>query len=288
MSLSSQYLEELSKRYKKQVEEIQKLLDKTILSINEESKKVDERNKHLEERLIVLTSVVEALIAEKKSWSSTVYCVIVSSLVTLFVVTFCCKIPDPIAAKRIEAKRRKSMDILPPRAPPQKKKRRPSDQALKIVRSSMETSDNLARKKKKKKQTTLQRSNSISTLSEERVEIQAWERQESAPATAPVDWVEGKHLEEVPFVLEESEHSSLEPLVLTPDKIVAPNFLRTALNARADRGVNGDAVKVERKSASVDETTRLTPTVNGNASFGEAGTPKKEKKSLKKIFKKVF
>jgi hypothetical protein len=288
MSLSSQYLEELSKRYKKQVEEIQKLLDKTILSINEESKKVDERNKHLEERLIVLTSVVEALIAEKKSWSSTVYCVIVSSLVTLFVVTFCCKIPDPIAAKRIEAKRRKSMDILPPRAPPQKKKRRPSDQALKIVRSSMETSDNLARKKKKKKQTTLQRSNSISTLSEERVEVQAWERQESAPATAPVDWVEGKHLEEVPFVLEESEHSSLEPLVLTPDKIVAPNFLRTALNARADRGVNGDAVKVERKSASVDETTRLTPTVNGNASFGEAGTPKKEKKSLKKIFKKVF
>ncbi|RZC40645.1 SUN domain-containing ossification factor, partial [Asbolus verrucosus] len=302
MSLSGQYLEELSKRYKKQVEEIQKLLDKTILSINEESKKKDEYNKQLEERLTVLTAAVEALISEKKSWSSTVYCVIVSSLVTLFIVSFCCKTPDsrPTVPKSVEIKRRKSIDVVT-HSMPQKKKRRPSDQALKIVRSSMETSEGQTKKKKKKKQ-MLKRSNSISTLSEEGdylvskaslSSIQVWNRQESAPASVPVDWVEGKHIEDVPFVLEESEHSSLEPLTLPDAGIAAPNFLRTALNARSVR-VNGDAIKSAgvRKSASADETSRKSspaPSINGNLSLGEGHeTPKREKKGFKKIFKKVF
>ncbi|XP_063922817.1 SUN domain-containing ossification factor-like isoform X1 [Zophobas morio] len=282
MSLSGQYLEELSKRYKKQVEEIQKLLDKTIASISEESKKKDERNKQLEERLAALTASVDALIAEKKSWSSTVYCVIVSSLVTLFLVTFCAKIPDPIAPKRPEMKRRKSIDVV--HQPPHKKKRRPSDQALKIVRSSMEASESL--KKKKRKQQALKRSNSISTLTEEKTAA-VWTRQESAPAAVCVDWVEGKHLEEVPFVLEESEHSSLEPLALAEGgKITAPNFVKTALSSRAVR-VNGDAFKAARKSASVDETSRRKVSANGSVG-GEGGTPKEKRRGLRRIFRKVF
>lgn len=262
MSLSGQYLEELSKRYKKQVEEIQKLLDKTILGISEESKKKDERNKQLEERLNVLTANIEELIAERRSWSSTIYIVIVSSLVTLFVVTFCCKIPDPVYTRRADLKRRKSIDVVQHNAP-QKKKRRPSDQALKIVRSSMD--DSLSRKKKRKKY-VFKRSNSISTLGDEKT--QGWSRQVSAPEV-PVDWVEGKHLEEVPFVLEESEHSTLEPVAL--EKITPPpSFVQTAVAVRA--------VKV--KSVSLDETARQ----NGNANV----EVKKEKKGFKRIFKKVF
>ncbi|KYB27463.1 SUN domain-containing ossification factor isoform X1 [Tribolium castaneum] len=256
MSLSGQYLEELSKRYKKQVEEIQKLLDKTILSLNEESQKKDERNKQLEERLNVLTSNLEALLAERRSWSSTISCVVISSLVTLFIVTFCCKIPEPVAARRPELKRRKSIDVVQHTAP--KKKRRPSDQALKIVRSSMEASDNL--RKKKKRKNMLRRSNSISTLGGE--EKKAW------PEAGSIDWVEGKRFEEVPFVLEESEHSTLEPIALE-EKIAPPSFVQTAVMARAVR-VNGEAKREENGGVAVE------------------GTPKKEKKGLKRIFRKVF
>ncbi|XP_044267612.1 SUN domain-containing ossification factor [Tribolium madens] len=255
MSLSGQYLEELSKRYKKQVEEIQKLLDKTILSLNEESKKKDERNKQLEERLNVLTANLEALLAERRSWSSTISCVVISSLVTLFIVTFCCKIPEPVVARRPELKRRKSVDVVQHSAP--KKKRRPSDQALKIVRSSMEASDNF--RKKKKKKNVLRRSNSISTLGEEK---KVWQE------AGPVDWVEGKRLEEVPFVLEESEHSTLEPIALE-EKITPPSYIQTAMNARTVRA-NGEAKREENGGVNVE------------------GTPKKEKKGLRRIFKKVF
>lgn len=65
MSLSSQYLEELSKRYKKQVEELQQSFTKTILAIEEqnlrsqeqEQKNLDE-NRKLRENLTELTEKI--------------------------------------------------------------------------------------------------------------------------------------------------------------------------------------------------------------------------------------
>lgn len=269
MSLSSQYLEELSKRYKKQVEEMQKLLDKTILIMTEESKKKDEQNRQLEERLLVLTSSLEALIVDRKSWSSIIYTVVISSLVTLFILTFCYKTPESRSAfLSAEVERKKSVEVRIAQ-PHKKKQRRPSDQALRIVRSSMENGEAHAKRKKRKKQ-ILQRSNSISTLGND------IKRQEQLTPPSP-DWVERKHLEEVPFVLEESEHSTLEPLITE-----VPDYVITAQDSRLQR-VNGD---VTPKSPTADDPQIINVT-NGDVSY-TGSTPKKEKKGLRRIFKKVF
>lgn len=58
VSLSSQYLEELSRRYKKQVEEMQKL-EKTIQSMLDERKKMEDKNQQLEDRLDRLIITME-------------------------------------------------------------------------------------------------------------------------------------------------------------------------------------------------------------------------------------
>lgn len=272
MSLSSQYLEELSKRYKKQVEEMQKLLDRTILSMTEESKKKDEQNRRLEERLSMLTSTLEGLIADRKSWSSIIYTVVISSLVTLFILTFCYKIPEPrspLSPPKLEQKKSLEIVRVAHQQPQKKKQRRPSDQALKIVRSSMENSEAQAKRKKRKKQ-ALQRSNSISTLGDD------MKRLEQPPPPSP-DWVETKHLVEVPFVLEESEHSTLEALVTE-----VPDYVKTAQDSRLQR-INGDAVP---KSPTANQS-QISIVRNGDVSYSET-TPKKEKKGLKRIFRKVF
>ncbi|XP_014231383.1 uncharacterized protein LOC106655481 [Trichogramma pretiosum] len=76
MSLSSQYLEELSRRYKKQVEEMQRTLERAMSAMSEESRKGEEREtKRLEEvtglrrQIDVLTHLLEDLYRERESWS---------------------------------------------------------------------------------------------------------------------------------------------------------------------------------------------------------------------------
>ena len=65
MSLSGQYLDELSRRYKKQVEDMQRLLSEMTIR---ESKRSQDVNT-LTARIFELTSAVDALIAERDSWS---------------------------------------------------------------------------------------------------------------------------------------------------------------------------------------------------------------------------
>ncbi|XP_060535763.1 SUN domain-containing ossification factor [Cylas formicarius] len=74
MSLSSQYLEELSKRYKKQVEEIQKLLEKTVRSVEELDARHEAKRRRLEERVERLEDVAERALAEKNDWRAMCYC----------------------------------------------------------------------------------------------------------------------------------------------------------------------------------------------------------------------
>lgn len=72
MSLSGQYLEELSRRYKKQVEDMQRIVSETA---GRETKRAQEINllaqeinslvRHINE----LTVAVDAQIAERESWS---------------------------------------------------------------------------------------------------------------------------------------------------------------------------------------------------------------------------
>lgn len=322
MSLSSQYLEELSKRYKKQVEEMQRLFDKTLATLTEESKKRDERNKELEERLNTLTLLVENLIAEKNSWRSFTQWVLFISIITFCIFTFCKrgsrnKQPLDTRQENAEIQRRKSVDVITHNNTT-KKKRRPSDQALKIVRSAMLASDDdtdkrqSKEKKKKKKKYGMKRSNSANTLNEESisspeirfqpsVSSQVWHKQ--PPPSAANNWVEGVRVEELPIVLDESEHSTLEELPLEMN-VDAPVYIKTALDFRLGRvsshngpiQINGNSKRptVTRKSVSLDETNRRrspVPSVNGGASTSsadESRTPKKEKKGFKKLFKRVF
>lgn len=72
MSLSGQYLEELSRRYKKQVEDMQRVLteaaDDRQKSMAREAKLSEEvatLNRHVAE----LTTAVEGLVVEREGWS---------------------------------------------------------------------------------------------------------------------------------------------------------------------------------------------------------------------------
>lgn len=65
MSLSGQYLDELSRRYKKQVEDMQRMLSEMT---GRETKRSQEINV-LTSRISELTKSVEGLVVERESWS---------------------------------------------------------------------------------------------------------------------------------------------------------------------------------------------------------------------------
>lgn len=75
MSLSGQYLEELSRRYKKQVEEMQRAFNRTLAALAEESQKGNEREQKrvvemaaLQQQLATLTMTMDMLLLERDSW----------------------------------------------------------------------------------------------------------------------------------------------------------------------------------------------------------------------------
>lgn len=75
MSLSSQYLEELSKRYKKQVEEMQRSLERAMTAMTEASRKNEERElKRIEENSVLrsqlqsINQVLDGIVYERNSW----------------------------------------------------------------------------------------------------------------------------------------------------------------------------------------------------------------------------
>lgn len=75
MSLSAQYLEELSKRYKKQVDDMQKAFDRTLAIVTESSRQAVQREQiqaeklsSLEQRFNILAEAASVLLAERESW----------------------------------------------------------------------------------------------------------------------------------------------------------------------------------------------------------------------------
>ncbi|KAG7203927.1 hypothetical protein KM043_016946 [Ampulex compressa] len=77
MSLSGQYLEELSRRYKKQVEEMQRSLERAVSAMGEESRKGEEREikrldeiAALREEIAILSKSVDNLMYDRDSWQS--------------------------------------------------------------------------------------------------------------------------------------------------------------------------------------------------------------------------
>lgn len=328
VSLSSQYLEELSRRYKKQVEEMQRFLEKTLATLNDEIKKKDESNKRLENKLQQLSEAVEALIADKEGSFSFVHIIVFFVIFMIGFLSFCRRgehskhsHSDEIS---IEMQRRKSIDVINHNTPA-KKQRRPSEEALKIsgtyehlLVDDIELRRKIKDRKRKKKR--LQRSNSITTLNEESV---VHHKKSTSSESAIIscirqdcsDWptITTIGIEEIPLVLEECDNSPLQDMPLPqplqdPDvistngdlqkyrKISTPEYLKTAVEIRKSRRFSPNGSKQEhRKSASMDETKRQKSPAPSDASLSisydepKITPPKKEKRgTLKKIFKKVF
>uniref|UniRef100_A0A6P7FB98 SUN domain-containing ossification factor n=1 Tax=Diabrotica virgifera virgifera TaxID=50390 RepID=A0A6P7FB98_DIAVI len=240
MSLSSQYLEELSKRYKKQVEEMR-----------EETQKRDELNKQLEERLDKLTSTIENMAAERRTFLSVAYCLLFLGLSCLGIYFFCGKRTE-VSRDREEmpsAGRRKSVDDMKKK---EEKKRRPSDQVLKIVRYSSLNEDRKPKKKKKK----IYHNRSIS-LGSIKLDKEKW----------PEEGEGRSMIEEVPVVLDESDNSILDGCKLSKE------------------------VEIEGQSKSSQTEIECRNEENNLSTYANliSNEPiKKEKKGLKRLLKKVF
>ncbi|KAL3281521.1 hypothetical protein HHI36_004728 [Cryptolaemus montrouzieri] len=316
VSLSSQYLEELSRRYKKQVEEMQKLMDKTLQTVTEERKKMDERHKQLEERLDHLMVMVGR-------WPSFLFWFFFTLAAFCGVLWLCGSDRQKTEPTLSENnKRRKSVDVICTEK--KQKVRRPSDQALKIVRSSLLSQERkLSREKRKRKRSNkeIKRSSSVngfdsddsrvpengtaqylskkysqSRLIPERAE-DSHHVSHSARLNSHTDWIEENRrlLEIIP--LDESEHSSLEPLAIMEQDV--PHFTKTASDRRAYRmssqlsNVNGDPelqLYMPRKSDSLDESHRFKGNSTRRSSLNSRldETSQKKKKSFRNVLKNVF
>lgn len=155
MSLSSQYLEELSKRYKKQVEEMQRSLERAVIAMGEESRKGEEReakrNKEiasLKSDIKFITQTLENLLYEQNSWHirfSTIFqhvvFVLVDVVLVMILLTYCHRTGDDLEYEDQEEDQRvvrmsrgKSYEIIKETVRKNKKPkhRRPSEIAAHI------------------------------------------------------------------------------------------------------------------------------------------------------------
>lgn len=301
MSLSSQYLEELSRRYKKQMEEMQRLFDKTLSTLTTESRQKDQHNKRLETELEELRRVVDDLVVERSNWTKFSYFILLLVVVVFCFIGFFRRTNSQHSV--VEIQRRNSVGVITHQQP-QKKQRRPSEEAMKIKGSYKELMvDDIdghifksGRKRKKRKESP--RSNSFTTLPEEKELVdnatKSIDKRESESAPSDKDWVESNKINDVPIVLEESDNTFLELPLVNGGVNHSPPFMKTATKVRLSRSAshtptgdsNGNHVEGKhKKSVSVDETSKIEP-FNGNVAIVEGTPTKKEKKSLFKIFKK--
>nr|XP_022903558.1 SUN domain-containing ossification factor [Onthophagus taurus] len=313
MSLSSQYLEELSRRYKKQVEEMQRLLDKTLVSLNEESKKRDEHNKKLEEQISELSAMVYTLAEEKNNWIRATYWIIIFLVLIFGILTFCRRVEPKHAGitPNTKIQRRQSIAVVNHTIPP-KKIRRPSEEALKIsgsYKDLMRNNEDVKKKvkdRKRKKKKPMSRSTSFDVLPEENTDNEhetrnvnsdtnVFKRLDSAPAQIVIDNNISlrSEIEDVPIVLDECENSPLEDLSAQPN--VIPDYIKTAGEIRMKRRstnesfVNGDTEREETRESSPSRSSDAGCVNVVSGDVKKNSSPKKDRKgTIKRIFKKVF
>ncbi|XP_025986386.2 SUN domain-containing ossification factor isoform X2 [Solenopsis invicta] len=151
MSLSGQYLEELSRRYKKQVEEMQRSLERAVAAMGEESRKGEERDVKraeeiaiLREEIVILSKSVETLLYDRDSWRSRITAIVQHALficleviVIISILSYCRRREDfeeeKLESDTRDAVRRKSAENFSSHAAAKKtKKRRPSEIASHI------------------------------------------------------------------------------------------------------------------------------------------------------------
>lgn len=150
MSLSGQYLEELSRRYKKQVEELQQSFAKTLHHIEEQNRKNTDREQQLYEQNLQMRHDLNEVMETLQNWRTiVVYCgaFLVLQLLFLFFLLRSCSRRNNLLTEALEAtlaatkkkkkskgdlKRRKSIDGILHNSPTIRQ-RRPSEEALKIT-----------------------------------------------------------------------------------------------------------------------------------------------------------
>lgn len=152
MSLSGQYLEELSRRYKKQVEEMQRSLERAVTAMSEESRKGEERDAKrveeisaLREEIVILSKSVETLLYDRDSWRSRISAIVQHALlicleviVIILILSYCRRREDFEEEQfesdtRKDTVRRKSAENFSSHTAAKKtKKRRPSEIASHI------------------------------------------------------------------------------------------------------------------------------------------------------------
>lgn len=334
MSLSSQYLEELSRRYKKQVEEMQKMIDKTISALHEEGASKDLRIQKLEEKIDTLIDIVDLLATEKNQWLISSYWFLLVILVA-FVLLTCCQRSQLNKYRKNagveEVQRRKSIGVVTHNQP-KVRVRRPSEETALISGSYQHLLvDNVDFKKKLKDRKRKKKRNSITTMMPnggvtKNSDDKHWARQESAPPEMrSSNWENQSSLhdaiQDIPFVLEESDHSPLEGLPLPKplrdtnsqhahvdltaalDNLASLTYIHTATQSRSNRKFSPDKASVNhkfqethRKSASVDETRRQkspapsTGNVSLNTNVDDSSDDKSIQKKSRRLlpFKKIF
>ncbi|XP_015114933.1 SUN domain-containing ossification factor [Diachasma alloeum] len=181
MSLSGQYLEELSRRYKKQVEEMQRSLERATAAMGEESRKGEERESRrleeitaLREEVTSLSESLETLLYDHNSWRSKlstfgqhIIFIFVELVVLVIIISYCRRSTDlddefPSKVSVKEVTRRKSAESMSPNSPKAAKKRRPSEIASKITGTYRELmiddrAESRKERKKKRKRDSLMR-----------------------------------------------------------------------------------------------------------------------------------
>ncbi|XP_072936785.1 SUN domain-containing ossification factor isoform X2 [Epargyreus clarus] len=266
MSLSGQYLEELSRRYKKQVEEMQKSFEKTVVQMTEERRKSTEREqKYLDQMTIVQEQLAQATIAikilmdERDSWFGNltffkfvVYQSIIIAVVVYYISTR--RKPESVVVmpipKKIKKKqdrfRRKSVEGVSGHATPSAKKRRPSEEAFRIARLSTDDVDKdpdegewqVARKNRKRKTSILHRNQEIESNSDARLgrqdsirklhenAIPLDEGEFFAPVTEPKEFIEESPKKQIPKT-NGSFFNNLKSKTIKTRRLSSPAFLRT-------------------------------------------------------------
>ncbi|XP_049870627.1 SUN domain-containing ossification factor isoform X2 [Pectinophora gossypiella] len=262
MSLSGQYLEELSRRYKKQVEEMQKTFEKTVLQMTEERRKSNEREQkyleqmaNLQDQLTQMATLLKILMDERDSWfgNMTFFKFVMFQIILVAAVFYYVskrRRPEPImvpitkkSKKKQDKLRRKSVEGVSGHETPSAKKRRPSEEALQIARQSAEEEISreedegewqIARKNRRRKTSIIHRNmdkvewmrqDSIGKLQENPIPLD--EEEFFAPVSEPVEFngtIEPKI--EVPKS-NGSFFNNLKSKTMKTRRLSSPAFLRT-------------------------------------------------------------
>ncbi|CAL7933858.1 unnamed protein product [Xylocopa violacea] len=179
MSLSGQYLEELSRRYKKQVEEMQRSLERTVSAMSEETRKRDERESKraeeiaiLKEEISNLSELVTNLLYDRDSWrgkismiGQQILLICLETFVVYLILLYCWRksnkkteINEKLESKKGALRRKSAENFSPHMKKPNK--RRPSEIASHIADTyrelmiSNKSHETKKEKKKKRRKTT--------------------------------------------------------------------------------------------------------------------------------------